>query len=308
MAQRKGRIDSSAAPPARRNGRPEKAYRNIDFLNSSDARILRIIAEYLEPASRFRRHDVEDTIVFFGSARAFPAEVARGQLDAARAAVEAARQPTPDQTLALRTAECAVAMSRYYEDACALARRLTEWSKGLADHSRRFIICSGAGPGIMEAGNKGASAASGLSVGLGISLPNEPSMNPWVSRELSFEFHYFFMRKFWFAYLAKGLVVFPGGFGTMDELFEILTLVQTGKARKQMPIVLYGTPYWDEVIDVSAMVRWGTIGPLDPNLVHRCDDVECAFEFLTSELMRLHPRHRRQRGMVPAQGDREFSE
>src|SRR5262249_13605237 len=152
----------------------------------------------LEPASRFRRHDVEDTIVFFGSARALPAEIAREHLEAARRAVEAARQPSPEQILALKTAEGAAAMSRHYEYGSEVARRMTEWSKGLANHSRRFIICSGAGPGIMEAANRGASAASGLSVGLGISLPHEPSMNPWVSRELAFEFHYFFMRKFWF--------------------------------------------------------------------------------------------------------------
>jgi len=298
-------------PLTRRSGRPDKAYRNVEFLNSSDARILRIIAEYLEPASRFRHHDVEDTIVFFGSARSLPAETAREQVESARKAIDEARHPAPGLTSALQAAECGLAMSRYYEDAMALSRRMTEWSKGLADHSRRFIICSGAGPGIMEAANRGASSASGLSVGLGISLPHEPTMNPWVSRELAFEFHYFFMRKFWFAYLAKALVVFPGGFGTMDELFEVLTLVQTEKARKQMPIVLYGTSYWDEVLDFPAMVRWGTIGPLDPDLVHRCDDVDCAFDYLTSELTRLHltgPNRSRREAPPAAAGESEFSE
>ncbi len=282
---------------SRKNQRPEKAYRNLEFLNSPDARGLRILSEYLEPAARFRRFDMEDTIVFFGSARTVPLEGAKGEFERAQAALNAARRPTPALRLALDTATRALKMSRYYEDAVALAKRLTEWSKGLANHRRRFIVCSGAGPGIMEAANRGASQAAGLSIGLGISLPNEVTINPFVSRELAFEFHYFFMRKFWFAYLAKALVFFPGGFGTLDELFEILTLVQTGKARKKMPIVLYGTPYWNEAIDFKAMVRWGTIGPPDPDLVHRCDDVDCAFDYLTAELVRLH--------LAPRRGSRE---
>jgi len=293
----------------RKTQRPQKAYRNLDFLGGPEARILRMIAEYLEPASRFRRFEVEDTIVFFGSARAMPSEKAAAALEKARAALEAARRPTADLREAHESATRAAAMSRYYEAATVLSRKLTQWSKELANHNRRFIICSGAGAGIMEAANRGASQAAGISVGLGISLPKEPMINPFVSRELAFEFHYFFMRKFWFAYLAKALVIFPGGFGTLDELFEILTLVQTRKSQKPMPIVLFGSEYWDEVLHFDAMVRWGTISPPDPGLVHRCDDVECAFEFLTSELERhyLTPRRsRRGTALTPLLGHPEL--
>ncbi len=259
--------------------RPEKAYRNMDFLNSREARGLRIISEYLEPYARFHRFAVEDTIVFFGSARVMSPDTAARELEAARREGDAA---------VVERAERAATLARYYDDARSLARRMTAWSKDLSNTRRRFIVASGAGPGIMEAANRGASESAGLSVGLGISLPNEPTNNPYVSRELSFEFHYFFMRKFWFAYLAKALVIFPGGFGTLDELFEILTLVQTGKSRKKMPIVLYGTRYWEEVLNFEPMLRWGTISPGDPDLVHRCDDVDCAFEYLTGELTRLY--------------------
>jgi hypothetical protein len=254
----------------------EKAYKNLDFLNSRDARTLRILSEYLEPQARFARYRVKDTVVFFGSARALPPEQAEERMRAARAG--------GDRDTISR-AEAALRLARYYEDARQLARRMTEWSKGLAPNNhRRFIVCSGGGPGIMEAANRGASEASGISIGLGISLPVEPTMNPYITRELAFEFHYFFMRKFWFVYLAKALVVFPGGFGTLDELVELLTLVQTRKSTKKVPIVLYGREFWEDVLRFDALVKWGTISPGDLELFRITDTVDEAFEHLRAEL------------------------
>jgi len=256
-----------------------KAYKNLDFLAGREARTLRILSEYLEPQSRFQHYRIKDTIVFFGSART------RSREDAEAALARARQTGAPEE---VGVAERDLEMSRYYEDARTLAHRLTLWSKGLGDGHRRFIVCSGGGPGIMEAANRGASEASGLSIGLGISLPMEPSHNPYVTRELDFEFHYFFMRKFWFVYLSKALVVFPGGFGTMDELFELLTLVQTRKLGKRVPIVLYGKRFWDEVLDLDALVRWGTISVSDLDLFHVFDDPEETFAFLTESLKALY--------------------
>ena len=233
----------------RRGPRKVKAYDNPEFLNSKNARALRILAEYLEPKSRFEEHRIEDTIVFFGSARFKPG-------------------------------------NRWYEAARQLAFRLTEWSKGLNDPCRRFVVCSGGGPGIMEAASRGASEAKGMAVGLGISLPHEQHDNRWLTRELGFHFHYFFMRKFWFAYLAKAVIVFPGGFGTLDELMEVVTLVQTGKMTKPMPIVLFGGDYWNEVVNFDALVKHGTIDAADLNLVHRTDSVDEAFDWVTGRLLR----------------------
>lgn len=258
----------------------QKAYKNIEFLNSRDARVLRILSEYLEPQARFARYHVQDTIVFFGSARISDAETAAARLESARADADPA---------AIEFAGRQVELARYYEDARTLARLVTEWSKGLSNHKRRFIVCSGGGPGIMEAANRGASEAAGISIGLGISLPKEPTHNPYITRELDFEFHYFFMRKFWFVYLAKALVVFPGGFGTMDELFELLTLVQTQKSSKRMPIILYGSRFWDEVLRFDALVRWGVISPMDVELFKVCDTPEEALAHLKSELLELYP-------------------
>jgi hypothetical protein len=249
----------------------EKAYKNLDFLMSREARILRILAEYVEPQARFRRYRITDTVVFFGSARALPPEkIAAG--------AGSTGAPTPAER----------ALSRYYDDARRLAFLLTSWSKGLEQPSKRFIVCSGGGPGIMEAANRGASDAAGISIGLGISLPAETTSNPFITRELGFEFHYFFTRKFWFVYLAKALVVFPGGFGTFDELFELLTLVQTKKIGRKLPIVLYGREFWDEVVCFDALARWGTISPEDVALCHRASTPEDAFEYLRAELTRLH--------------------
>jgi uncharacterized protein (TIGR00730 family) len=262
---------SEKRPERRRNAL--KAYLKESFLTSSDARPLRMLAEYLEPRSRFDHYKIDDTIVFMGSARLISRAQAAAELDAAE-------RGEGD----LQRARERLTMSRYYEDARELARRLTEWSKELADEERRFVVCTGGGPGIMEAANRGASEAKGLNVGLTISIPLEEFDNRYVTRELSFHFHYFFMRKFWFAYLAKALLVFPGGFGTLDELFEILTLRQTQKMRKHLVIVLFGTGYWDEVVDFDALVRHGTIDRDDLRLFHRTDSVQEAYEIVTREL------------------------
>jgi uncharacterized protein (TIGR00730 family) len=250
-----------------------KAYLKESFLKSSSARPLRILSEYLEPKSRFDHYQIDDTIVFMGSARLIAREQAEAELSAAE-------RGEGD----LERARRRLAMSRYYEDARELARRFTEWSKQLEDPERRFVVCTGGGPGIMEAANRGAAEAKGLNVGLTISIPIEEFDNRYVTRELSFHFHYFFMRKFWFAYLAKALLVFPGGFGTLDELFEILTLRQTRKMRKHLGIVLFGTEYWDEVINFEALIRHGTIDREDLQLFHRTDSVDEAFDIVTRHL------------------------
>ena len=254
---------------------PVKSYRNQDFLASPDARTLRVLAEYLEPESRFEANKISDTIVFFGSARTQPRDKAESALAAVR------RHGDEHQIARLETN---LEMARYYEDSRELARKLTEWSKGLEKGRRRFVICTGGGPGIMEAANRGASDAKGLNIGLNISIPHEQHANPYISRELNFEFHYFFTRKFWFIYLAKALVIFPGGFGTMDEFFELMTLLQTGKLGKKVPILLYGSKYWDAVINFDAMVRYGTISAEDLNLFHKSDDVDDAFGYITQTL------------------------
>jgi uncharacterized protein (TIGR00730 family) len=271
-------------PPKEDLRPPEKAYKNLQFLNSPDARIIRILAEFVEPESRFRRFRVRDTIVFFGSSRIQPAEVARKNYEALRGRLDGNPTPPDELRLALNRAEWTVHMSRYYEEAAQLAERLTTWSRSLANSSNRFLICSGGGPGIMEAANLGARRAGGQSVSLNVSLPSEQHGNPYQTSDLAFEFHYFFVRKFWFVYMAKALVVFPGGFGTLDELFELLTLVQTQKSAKYMPIVIYGKEYWQEVLNFEAMVKWGVISPEDLSLFRFFDDVDSAFEYLRDEL------------------------
>lgn len=252
---------------------PVKAYENQAFLGSPDARVLRILSEYLEPHARFRELAVRDTIVVFGSARILSREKAETLLAEARA-----------NGGDVAAAERALHMSRYYEAARELSARLTTWSKSLQGSERRFVICSGGGPGIMEAANRGASEAKGVNIGLNISLPFEQEENPWITRRLGFEFHYFFMRKYWFAYLAKAIVVMPGGFGTLDEFMEIVTLVQTLKIKKKLPIVLFGTEFWSEVLNFEPLIRWGTISPGDLDLFLRTDSIDEAFDFLTREL------------------------
>ena len=266
---------------------PPLAYLNAEFLKSQDARIIRILAEYIETSARLRRYRVRDTIVFFGSARSVSPEDALARLKAVKETVEKNKGSAADFELELSRAEHAVKLARYYKDAVELARRLTEWSKALTG-DRHFIICSGGGGGMMEAANRGASIARGKTIGFNIELPFEQDVNPYVSRAMSFNFHYFFIRKFWFVYLAKALVVFPGGFGTMDELFELLTLIQTKKPRKPMPVVLFGTEFWDEIIDFDAFVRWGVISPEDLDIFHKTDSIDEAYEYLTARLEGLY--------------------
>lgn len=260
--------------------KPEKAYKNLRFLTSKNARSIRILSEYIEPATRFDHYDITDTVILFGSARAIPSVEAKAQL-------EAANQSGDEE--AIVRAKRAVRLSRFYDETCELAHRLTNWSKALPGNLKRFIITSGGGPGLMEAANRGASEAKGQSIGLGISLPMEPGINSWATRELSFEFHYFFMRKFWFVYLSKAAIVLPGGFGTLDELFEMLTLVQTKKISRPLPVILYGREFWDSILDLEALKDWGTISPEDLNLFKVCDTVDEAFETLTSQLAELYP-------------------
>lgn len=265
------------------NTRPPKAYTNLEFVHSPDARPLRILAEFMEPLHRFRAQNVKDTVVFFGSARIRTPEVAQAQVDAAHARLEA-EGSSPEVDALLARALGALRLARYYDDAVELARLLTEWSQSLPTHERHFLVCSGGGPGIMEAANKGASLADGKSIGLNISIPFEQNPNPYISPELNFEFHYFFMRKFWFVYLAKALIVFPGGFGTLDEMMEVLTLVQTRKVSKPLPIVVFGKEYWDDIINLEAMAKWGTISREDIKLLHFSDSPQEAFDYLKGRL------------------------
>jgi uncharacterized protein (TIGR00730 family) len=272
--------------------KPVKAYKNLSFLNSPDARLIRMLAEYQEPLSRFRRFGIADTIVFFGSARTRSSDLVRKDLNKLKKlSAEDRRKNKPT----LKKLEGELEMARYYDDAVVLARKLTEWSKNLEKGQRRFIISTGGGGGIMEAANRGAKEARGLSVGLNISLPFEQEPNPYITPDLSFDFHYFFMRKFWFVYLAKGLIVFPGGFGTCDELFEVLTLIQTRKTRKPMPVVVYGSDYWNEIINFDALVKRGTIDAKDLKLIHFSDDPQEAFTYLSKELSKLHFRKKKSR-------------
>lgn len=269
--------------------KPPKAYKDLEFLNSPDARLVRILAEFLGPQRRFRREHIKDTIVFFGSARMTSRAEAVALYKAAIKARDKTRKPSRSLIQAVSDAETRVAMSRYYEDTVELARRLTAWSKTLTD-SHRFVVCSGGGPGIMEAANRGAHRARGKSVGLNISLPFEQFANPYITPDLSLEFHYFFMRKFWFAYLAKALVIMPGGFGTMDELMEILTLLQTEKVKKRMAVVIYGTEYWKKVLDFDSMLAHGMINKRDLRLFQFHDTVDSAFDYLRDFLTRAYVR------------------
>ena len=273
------------------------AYLNPEFLNSPDGRILRILSEYQEPLSRFRREKIQDTVVFFGSARfaSLPdAQNALTILEKPGSAKPAPRDQHPGGKdgdalqAALKRAHAAVEMARYYEEARRLASMLTEWTLTLPGKRHRFVVTSGGGPGIMEAANRGAREAGGKTIGLNIRLPFEQYPNQYITPELNFEFHYFFMRKYWFAYLAKALVVFPEGFGTLDELFEILTLAQTHKLAKKILVIIYGSEYWKRVINFQAFVDAGTVSPQDLDLIRVVDNPEEAFEFLRDGLIKYH--------------------
>ncbi len=260
---------------------PLKAYKNIDFLNSDPARNIRILCEMTEPGLRFAKQNVEDTIVLFGSARTKPIAIAERELAVIKSAIKDPENLTVEEKRSLQQAECAIKSAPYYDAAVQLSESLTRWSMSLSkDHQRRFLICSGGGPGIMEAANLGAHNAGGKSVGLGISLPFEQGVNEYIPKELQFEFHYFFVRKYWFVLLAKALVAFPGGFGTMDELFETLTLVQTKKIEEVPPIVLFGSEFWNDVCDFDALVKWGTISSEDVDLFKIVDTVEEAHDYI----------------------------
>ena len=278
-------MDDSRPPTGENRHTQPLAYHDLEFLDTTDARPLRILAEYLEPARRFRIHNIQDTVVFFGSARTLSRQFAEEAL--ALLDTEDAKR-SDDYEAALKRGQKALEWSRYYEEARHLAQMLTEWSLALEEPRRRFVVCSGGGPGIMEAANRGAAEAGGKTIGLNIRLPFEQGPNPYITKGLHFEFHYFFMRKFWFAYLAKALVVFPGGFGTLDEMFEILTLAQTQKLSKKLLVILYGTDYWDDVLDLRPLAEWGAINPEDMNLLCRVNTAAEAFDELKKHLVAHH--------------------
>jgi hypothetical protein len=285
------------------------SYQNPAFINSPDGRLVRIMSEYSEPLARFRRERIQDTIVFFGSARFRNQEDASQELELLEKPGSAApapdeEQPATDEEIAQgtatnlqrRRAEAGVEMARYYEDARQLASLVTKWSQTLKGRRHRFVVTSGGGPGIMEAANRGAYEAGGKTIGLNIRLPFEQAPNPYITPSLNFEFHYFFMRKYWFAYLAKALVVFPGGFGTLDEMFEVLTLVQTEKLAKKISIVVYGSAYWNSILNLDVLVNKGAISAQDLALFQMADTPQEAFDILKNDLTRHHlePEARRQ--------------
>jgi uncharacterized protein (TIGR00730 family) len=277
------------------------AYENPEFINSPDGRLIRVLAEYQEPMARFRRERIEDTVVFFGSARFVSLDEAHQHLQllentGSAAAAPDAEQPASDEAIAageaselqLKRAKAAVEMARYYEDARELARLVATWACELPGRRHRFVVTSGGGPGIMEAANRGAFEAGCKTIGLNIKLPFEQRPNPYLSPALNFEFHYFFMRKYWFAYLAKALVVFPGGFGTLDEMFELLTLVQTRKLAKPITVIIYGSAYWKNVLNLEAMADYGTISVKDLDLFQYVDTPQEAFAILQKGLTEDH--------------------
>ena len=266
----------------------QKVYKNPDFLNSPEARNIRILCELTAPGKRFKESLIENTIVFFGSARSIckaKAEKNLQKLIKKEKNSKSTRSQIQDQ---LRKAEKDLKLSEYYDASVELSQKLTQWSMNIADPVKRFYICSGGGPGMMEASNLGAKKANSPSIGLNISLPFEQEPNQYQSTDISFVFHYFFIRKFWFAYLAKALVVFPGGFGTMDELFELLTLIQTKKIQKTVPIVLFGNKFWDSFLNFEALLDWGVISEDDLKLFTIMDDIDEAFKYLTNRLTEVY--------------------
>src|SRR6202171_3167330 len=281
---------SVGQPKLKSQHAPKAPHEDLKFLQSTPARPLRILAEYIHPYAQLRKEGIADTIVMFGSARIESREATGGRYTRLKmlaiSKIWAADRSKP--RAAIRRAKSLLEMSRYYEEARELSRRITAWALTLGSKPRRFVICSGGGPGIMEAANRGAFEAGGKSIGLSIELPHEQFANPYISPELSFNFHYFFMRKLWFAQIAKALIVFPGGFGTMDELWEMMTLLQTGKLPKNNLILIYGRRYWDEVLNVKAMERWGMISAEEYNRLQFADTVDDAFEVIRSGLEKYH--------------------
>lgn len=261
------------------------AFNNPKFMNSPTARELRILAEYLEPKARLRRNKVQDTVVFFGSARTLPQKEAQKRLET----LKASGKPSAEEW---RRAERDVINSRYYEDATELARRITKWAKERYSPHSRFIVTTGGGPGIMEAANRGARLAGGKTIGFNISLPFEQEPNPYLGKDLNFEFHYFFMRKLWLVYTAKAFVIFPGGFGTLDEFMEVLTLVQTGKVKKELSIILYDRKFWDQVINIPKLAELGTISEKDLKLFKYCDSVDEMEAILLPHLQKVENKSR----------------
>jgi uncharacterized protein (TIGR00730 family) len=261
-----------------------KAYSNKEFLNSHQARAIRVQCELIEPEQRFKKEKVENTIVFFGSARSKPLKDAQKELEVFKSKYSSEEKMNEDDIKKLKKKERIVKLSKYYDEAVTLSNRLTQWTENQKDNSKKYFVCSGGGPGMMEAANKGAFKANGKSVALGISLPFEQGVNSNATPELSFEFHYFFLRKFYFLYHAKAVIVFPGGFGTMDELFETLTLIQTRKLNKKMPIILYGKEFWGNLINFEQFIEWGVISPEDINLFTIVDDIENAFSIITKNI------------------------
>jgi uncharacterized protein (TIGR00730 family) len=269
---------------------PKAPHEDPRFMSSTAARPIRILAEYIHPLAQLKKEGIGDTIVMFGSARIHSREWAAARVrrlkETKTAKWTAVKQR--DHRAHLREARSAVEMSRYYEEARQLSHRITTWAMTLGDKPRRFVVCSGGGPGIMEAANRGAYEAGGKSIGLSIELPHEQFANPYISKELSLNFHYFFMRKLWFAQIAKALIVFPGGFGTMDELWEMMTLSQTGKMAKDTLILIYGRKYWSQVLNLKAMVRWGMINQSEYNQLRFADSVDEAFEQIRTGLELHH--------------------
>ncbi len=254
---------------------------NHEFLQGRDGRSVRVLAEFLEPEYRFRRFGIHDTLVFFGSARVLSHTAATASLKAAKKKYGAA---SAEAKAAHRT----LLQAQYYEDCFQLSLRLAQWSE---QHEFHYAICSGGGPGIMEAANRGAQAGGAKSIGLNIQLPFEQKPNPYITPALNFDFHYFFVRKFWFVYMAKAIIMFPGGFGTLDEMMEVLTLVQTERITKKMCVVLYGKSFWNKLINFDHLVETGMISASDLKLFRICDTVDEAFAYLTKNLVRIRKFH-----------------
>ncbi len=269
---------------------PKAPHEDPSFLASTTARPIRILSEYLHPLVELKKEGIGDTIVMFGSARIHSREAAAARLSHLKNTKigKMKKSHRAAHRQAIRDAKSALEMSRYYEEARQLSHKITTWSLSLGPRPRRFVVCSGGGPGIMEAANRGAYEAGGKSIGLSIELPHEQFANSYISPELSFNFHYFFMRKLWFAQISKALIVFPGGFGTMDELWEMMTLAQTGKMPEHTIILIYGRKYWNDIMNLKAMVRWGMINRGEFDRLQFADTVDDAFEVIRAGLEKYH--------------------